>query len=829
MFDVSEEMYGKRVAAVKEFTDREDPQEAFERKYQVLCKNRRKTYYVLCYYGIGGVGKTYFIDKLCRVIDKVPNNKCRVVDEIDCNYIRHSFEGENIGKDVLSILLSLRRKIGKVNSKFGFYRFDAAILSYAKKEELDINIGNENTCIIEENPWLKTTFTIGSITPVGWVFDVLQAIDTVSDIYREHLKKRMSSDEYKAHLEYVNGLAGSNLLKELPRFFIQDMRENMLHVADKPLVVFLDAYERYVDSFEADGVKSTQDYWLRRGHAQSVIRSIPGIMWVITGREKLDWGEDDDWGEEDVEVPLAGLTEEEKLILAEQHLEQHLMGDLSKSDACSFMEKAGIDNEILRNQLYVMTNGTPLFLDISVDLFTELINKGKIPKIEDFGKDYSELIVRYMQNLPLYARELICFFACIGNWTKESLSQILLEVKPPVDYWSRRYQEFLNHSFVIKGKSSEYYIHDTVKKAAYNLADELMKKSIRNTRLQIFEKNRCSTDKTFEKGNDFETYIDYLYNEYATYEEILKKQTIIQEELEKLEQWGNYDACLRTAKIIVKRNIEIVGDRHDATLVAAASLANACSNRGNKKKALELRAHIYSVRKQLLGENDICTLKAYHALGFSYHEMGYIEKALEVRKRVYEKNKELLGEDAPATLSSLHALSLSYYSVGDNEKAMKIRESVYRKRIVLLGENHSDTLWTLHNLAISYSKAGKKEEAFLIREKVYKKRVELLGENHPDTLWSYYSLADSYSESDKKDVALKIRKTIYIARRKILGENHPDTLTSLYSIAQSMFELDKIQQAKNVMKVVCKKRSEILGPNHPDTIKAYKYLEQHKL
>ena len=57
MFDVSEDMYEKRLKAVKVFTDREEPQEAFERKYRVLCANIKKSYYVLCYYGIGGIGR----------------------------------------------------------------------------------------------------------------------------------------------------------------------------------------------------------------------------------------------------------------------------------------------------------------------------------------------------------------------------------------------------------------------------------------------------------------------------------------------------------------------------------------------------------------------------------------------------------------------------------------------------------------------------------------------------------------------------------------------------------------------------------------------------
>ena len=120
--------------AIKEFTDREDPQEAFERKFRVLSENWKEEYYVLCYYGKGGVGKTSFLDKLCRVIRGVEGNATRLLDKIECNYIRYDFDAKSSGTDKLTILLSLRRQLGEVDKNFKFFRFDSAVLLYAKKE-----------------------------------------------------------------------------------------------------------------------------------------------------------------------------------------------------------------------------------------------------------------------------------------------------------------------------------------------------------------------------------------------------------------------------------------------------------------------------------------------------------------------------------------------------------------------------------------------------------------------------------------------------------------------------------------------------------------------
>ena len=47
MFDVSDDAWGMPQEAVKEFTDREDPQEAFERKIRVLNENWKKRKHLL--------------------------------------------------------------------------------------------------------------------------------------------------------------------------------------------------------------------------------------------------------------------------------------------------------------------------------------------------------------------------------------------------------------------------------------------------------------------------------------------------------------------------------------------------------------------------------------------------------------------------------------------------------------------------------------------------------------------------------------------------------------------------------------------------------------
>ena len=244
IFDISDDAWGMPQEAVKEFTDREDPQEAFERKFRVLNENWKKSYYVLCYYGIGGIGKTSFVNKLCRVIRGVEGNELRLLDKIECSYIRYDFDAKTSGIDKLSILLSLRKQLGEVDKNVKFFRFDSAVLLYAKKSGSSIEKDQTAQSLLEGNPWLDAVIsTVGTIPVVGWVSGVFQAIDKSAKTVKDVIGKHIDEAKYRYHLNEIDGMEIPELLGKLHEYFIMDMRYNMQQVATKPLIVFLDTYE----------------------------------------------------------------------------------------------------------------------------------------------------------------------------------------------------------------------------------------------------------------------------------------------------------------------------------------------------------------------------------------------------------------------------------------------------------------------------------------------------------------------------------------------------------------------------------------------------------
>ncbi len=112
---------------------------------------------------------------------------------------------------------------------------------------------------------------------------------------------------------------------------------------------------------------------------QHLLQHIPNVLWVIAGREKLKWEElDSRWGE---------------------NLEQHLLDKLSSTNSMNFLKDSGITDEQLRKDLYVLTKGVPVYLDLCVDTYEAIKKEGKNPTItiNDFGKNTKSLLGRFLK------------------------------------------------------------------------------------------------------------------------------------------------------------------------------------------------------------------------------------------------------------------------------------------------------------------------------------------------------------------------------------------------------------------------------------------------
>lgn len=757
IFDISDDAWGMPQEAVKEFTDREDPQEAFERKFRVLNENWKKSYYVLCYYGIGGIGKTSFINKLCRVIRGVEGNELRLLDKIDCNHIRYDFDAKTSGADKLSILLSFRKQLGDEDKNFKFFRFDSAVLLYAKKSGSNIERDETAQSLLEKNPWLDAVVsTVGAVPVVGWLADIFQAIDKSAKTVKESISKYMDEACYRYHLNEINGMEMSEILGKLHEYFILDMRYNMQHLATKPMIIFLDTYERYVDTLNREISMITEDHWLRKGN-RSVIRSIPGVLWVITGREKLYWAEDDAWDETAVERPLSQMSEAEKEALAGTHLEQHLLGDLSPKDATSFLKKAGICNDVLCIQLYKLTNGTPLFLDICVDTYHELCGRGTQLEIDQFGEDLTQLISRYLSNMSEANREMTYFLACLGTWDDESVRRIVEDATVLRWYTHAKYEDFVKHSFVIKNQDGSYYMHETVRSASLKNADKEILEEIGRIKLSV-EQERVVADTLLDSNAVFAEYTKTLTENYYSYEEFYQNLKTAKKKFDSLHRAGSYDVLYKSARELFFAAVKEYPNT-GVELIARSEYGNALRLKGFIKEALEIVIEI-SLNDNDFGVDEEEWLIVKSQIAKIFFSNGVYQEGMDIEEQILEERIRIWGEDHPDTLVAMNDLAISYDIMGESQKALDLHERTLEIRKRVLGKEHFDTMKSMNNLAVSYGHMGEGQKALELRKQTLELMKRVLGEEHPNTLTSMNNLANSYDSMGERQKALELKEQI---------------------------------------------------------------------
>jgi tetratricopeptide (TPR) repeat protein len=376
------------VAALKYFTNREGAIEAFERYLNAPAGTDLR---VLTFYGVGGIGKTTLINKLC--------------DNLQQAQIPHArFDLQTVRDPTQAYREALLQMRCDLESQFGipFPRFDLCLAVILARE------GGEPPPLVRINPILQDVFKfITSIfqAPREGLGGLIDASIRRFPKLEAYVRKVFNTEDV-IHLRALALRDDQKLYEELIRRFAEDLKENLPARAGKACrgVLFLDTYEALWSGREIHTAQARLlDEWVRH-LAEYCLGS--EVLLVISGRDRLMWDEDNpDW---------------------RGWLDQHLLGGLSARDAQAFLSKCGVGPppdepttplqqaiiECCDTEPGPVVSCHPLYLALCAEIVLNTRqNEGVDPKPDVFRgipsqQVASELATRFLRSLHNRAMEL---------------------------------------------------------------------------------------------------------------------------------------------------------------------------------------------------------------------------------------------------------------------------------------------------------------------------------------------------------------------------------------------------------------------------------------
>ncbi len=187
-------------------------------------------------------------------------------------------------------------------------------------------------------------------------------------------------------------MSPEEILENLPRFMGMDM-VNIKKNRGKMAVILIDTHESLFENFSgSDEKKKNVDEWIRE-----LIRSIPNTIFVIAGREKPDW-----W-EEDMNLAVKSLD------------------TLSEKDSKEYLKNSGVDEEHW-DMIYRNVKGFPFGLELAVWIYRAKEEKNEKITEEDFRVekgDYKEMAERFLRHISRNESDTIKLLSLCEWWDYE--------------------------------------------------------------------------------------------------------------------------------------------------------------------------------------------------------------------------------------------------------------------------------------------------------------------------------------------------------------------------------------------------------------------------
>lgn len=822
------------------FTDREEPRAAFWRLYHAMEPDEIE---VINYYGVGGIGKSTLLKQLQLELSEHGNEK----------YVEYNFENKK-AKDM--ILYDLSRQLMKKCKGLSFPVFDYAFEKYKVcigEEYLKCQLLEEEN-ILEHHLVGSAFSVVGDYVPfVGTVSSVItEGSKAILKIAKKHEQLKGSKAELYNEISEIN--SAQTLFNKLQYYFAIDAFSYFDGKKEAPLVVMLDGYEVFVNRLERGDKAIGDDLWLRE--EGSLLMSIPNTIWVIAGREKLEWDKD---------------------ILPQD--QTHLIGNLSEMDASDFFKQSGVDDEELIRGLYSLTSGTPVYMDLCVKQYKNLKaqNIGYMPCLTDFGKNTEEIAVRFLRDMTIMEQGIMHLLSCMPNtWNDYYVTE--LAKKLCYDFSQNEYRLIKEMTLVeeIDSEGEFYRLHETFRRVVYSEIREDEKKRILNGLKDILVSRMAASEVTVEE-------LQYAYVSCVDLLVRASERLMISMEDVRRISWVGFKCSMQNVENIKYleqlEEVFLQSKENDALqkYVRCAEMHTRSLFYFEKdQKALKVAERVMEKLHMVSDIDEETRIRGYCLYGWQLFNMDRNKESLEILEQAYalsQGEKELPYACRKNVLDKL--LQVIYSFCEDNTRYNKVAQEYIdmckKERIRLQNEketyeNHSRMNRIKYDEAQMLVKVERYEEALELHQSIlniYEKEERSVNElcdcrsdiakiyfymnRYDEALEIFMQVLEAYkkNEADALDIssicgeirdcylcqeeneqALKYAIDALEFSQKGAGENSLSVAEEKLHLAEIYNLLNHREEAEICYLDCVAIKSQLLGSNHTETCGAKGYLAQ---
>ena len=255
--------------AIALFTDRTEPQAAFEQAYLAMAGKpaQENSSFVLAYYGMGGIGKSTLLTKLEDNLTADPQLAACSKGKplvVNFNFERH--------QEDIKVLMSLRNMLG-TKYKWKFPRFELGLYLYSQNIGEDAD-APEDTGYLEKAGLKPAVEIAGEIPIFGSIIKAISILDQGQAAVRTLMK------QHSAMVKEFEELTTQEQKEALPTLFATDLNA-CVQKAKSPLVIMLDTFECVTETSGTQDSLFGRDYWLYGENG--LIPTAKNVLFVIAG------------------------------------------------------------------------------------------------------------------------------------------------------------------------------------------------------------------------------------------------------------------------------------------------------------------------------------------------------------------------------------------------------------------------------------------------------------------------------------------------------------------------------------------------------------------